>query len=120
MVDDHTKANQQLQQIASASGAPSAQQPSPGVESAKQQLSAVSGTAFDQFYMALMLQGHDNAVAEFTHENLVGQNTDLKSFATTTLPVLEDHLNTIRTIINAQNSPARASTPPSQPASTTP
>jgi len=120
MIDDHTKANQQLQQIASASGVPIAQQPNAGIENVKQQLSAVSGQAFDQYYMAIMLQGHDNAVAEFMHENQVGQNTDLKNFASSTLPVLDEHLNTVRTIINAQNSPARASTPPSQPASTTP
>ena len=117
MVDDHTKANQQLQQIASTSGVSISQQPSAGVESAKQQLSAISGQAFDQFYMALMLQGHDSALSEFTREKLVGQNTNLKNFVDSTLPVLQDHLNTVRGIINAQNAPAK---PSAQPTSTTP
>jgi putative membrane protein len=120
MVDDHTKANQQLQQIASASGVSIPQQPSAGVESAKQQLSAASGQAFDQFYMALMLQDHDNALSEFTREKLVGQNTNLKNFVDSTLPVLQDHLNTVRGIINAQNAPARSSAQPTQPTATTP
>lgn len=116
MVDDHGKANQQLQQIAASSGVQLPQQPEAGFENVKQMLSGLSGQAFDRFYMEIMLKDHHDDVAAFTRENLTGQNTAIKSFASSTLPVLQDHLNSVGTIMNAQNNNA----PNNSSAQTTP
>jgi putative membrane protein len=103
MVDDHSKANQQLQQIASSNGVQLPQQPSAGYGNTKQMLSGLSGQAFDIFYLNIMLKDHNDDVAAFTRENLISQNPAVKSFASSTLPVLQDHLNTVTSIITAQN-----------------
>jgi putative membrane protein len=91
MVMDHTKANTELKQIADQQN-----MKLPTELDAKQQqtfdeLSKLSGSAFDREYVRLMSADHDATVVKFQHEGLYGQDPELKSFAMKTLPLIEKH-----------------------------
>lgn len=98
MVDDHSKANDQLKQVASQKGitVPSA------LPASKQkdvdQLSKLSGSAFDKKYVSMMVKDHKQDVAEFKKQSTKAKDADVKSFASTTLPTLQDHLKMIEDI----------------------
>jgi putative membrane protein len=98
MVDDHSKANDQLKQVASQKGitVPSA------LPASKQkdvdQLSKLSGAAFDKKYVSMMVQDHKKDVAEFKKESTKAKDSDVKGFASNTLPTLQDHLKMIQDI----------------------
>lgn len=98
MVDDHSKANDQLKQVASQKGItiPSALPASKQKE--VDQLSKLSGTAFDKKYVSMMVQDHKKDVAEFKKESTKAKDTDVKGFASNTLPTLQDHLKMIEDI----------------------
>lgn len=92
MVTDHTKANDQLTSIAQQKGAvvPTSVDPMHAEMSAK--LQKLSGSAFDKQYLHTELLGHEKTIALFKTEASTGSDPDLKSFASTTLPTLKQHL----------------------------
>lgn len=93
MITDHTKANDQLKTIvASKSGLkiPTALDAAHRALMAK--LKAASGAAFDKTYVQQQVDAHQKAVMLFTAESNNGKDTDLKQFATQTLPTLQQHL----------------------------
>lgn len=55
-------------------------------------MSTMSGTDFDRAYMASQVRAHRDAVALFQKESKSGKDAELKSFAATTLPALQEHL----------------------------
>jgi putative membrane protein len=48
--------------------------------------------AFDRAYINAMLKDHQEDVAEFRKESRTGKDSDIKGFASSTLPTLEHHL----------------------------
>jgi putative membrane protein len=83
MVDDHTKAGDQLKEIASSKGI---QVPdSAKGEMTKEQLSELSGEQFDKAYMSDMVKDHTQDVADFQRESSSGMDPDVKEFAAKTL-----------------------------------
>jgi putative membrane protein len=98
MVDDHTKANDQLKSIAQGEG-----MTLPTDVNAKQQamynkLSKLSGAEFDRQYVKGMVADHEEDVKEFQKEANNGKDEKIKSFASQTLPVLQQHLDKIKSI----------------------
>jgi putative membrane protein len=92
MVDDHTKANDQLKSIAEQQG-----MTLPTTMNAKDQalydkLSNESGAQFDKTYMSSMVKDHEQDLKEFNKEASRGKNPQLKQFAQQTAPILEGHL----------------------------
>jgi putative membrane protein len=55
-------------------------------------LSQLKGSAFDQAFMQAMVEGHEKVVSYFEHEGNRVQDPQLKSWATDTLPILQQHL----------------------------
>jgi putative membrane protein len=98
MVDDHSKANEQLMQVASSKGwtLPTALDAKHQAE--MQKMSALSGEAFDKAYVKMMVKDHKKDVAEFQKESTRGADPDVKAFATATLPTLQEHLQMIQRI----------------------
>jgi putative membrane protein len=92
MVDDHTKANNDLMQVATQKGItlPTALDPKEQAEMTK--LMSLSGAEFDRAYMKLMLKDHQKDVKEFQSEANKGHDADVKGFAATALPTLQAHL----------------------------
>jgi putative membrane protein len=102
MVDDHTKANQDLMQVASGKGwtLPTSLDAKHQADVTK--LSGLSGDKFDKEYVKMMLDDHKKDVGEFQKESTSGADADIKSFATRTLPTLQDHLQMIQRIHDKQ------------------
>jgi putative membrane protein len=92
MVQDHTQANDQLKSIAQAKGIalPAAVEGKHRKHLEKMQ--NLSGAEFDRAYMKHMVDDHQKAVKLFKREAERGSDADLKAFAASTLPKLQDHL----------------------------
>lgn len=92
MVTDHTKANQQLTQIAQGKGMTLPSDPPKRDQAQANRLQKLSGPAFDKRYVADQIAAHKKAVALFKRESERGKDADLKQFASETLPTLQHHL----------------------------
>lgn len=92
MVDDHSKANDQLMMVASKNNITLPTSLDSKQKSEVDRLSALSGAGFDRAYMRDMVKDHEKDIAGFQKESSSGMNPDLKNFATTTLPILQMHL----------------------------
>jgi putative membrane protein len=98
MVDDHSKANDKLKEVASKEGITLAQRLDAKDEATKTRLSKLSGDQFDKAYMKDMVKDHKKDVAAFQNESSTGRDSDVKNFASETLPTLQDHLKEAETI----------------------
>lgn len=98
MVDDHTKANDQLKQIAQQQGIAVPDKLDAKDAATKARLEKLSGKAFDRAYMHDMVTDHTKDVTEFKHEANSGKDSAVKSFAQQTVPTLEDHLKEAKNI----------------------
>lgn len=98
MVDDHSKANDELKQVASSKNITLPDSLDAKDEATKQKLSALSGAEFDRAYMSDMVTDHTQDVAEFRRESASAKDSAVKTFATQTLPTLQDHLREAKRI----------------------
>jgi putative membrane protein len=92
MVDDHGKANMQLMTIANQKNIAVASDLTGKHKDEYDRLSKLSGAQFDREYVRLMLADHQKDVAEFRKQSTSAKDSDLRSFASQTLPTLEQHL----------------------------
>ena len=92
MVDDHTKANDQLKQIATRKGVNLPTEPDSSTRREMDKLSKLQGAAFDREYMKHMVSDHKKDVSEFKSEANRAKDPSVKQFAATTLPTLQQHL----------------------------
>jgi putative membrane protein len=92
MVDDHSKAGDQLKSIAESKGIRLPQEIEAKDRAMINRLSKLNGAAFDRAYMQQMVADHVKDVNEFKKEASSGRDSQVKSFASTTLPTLEEHL----------------------------
>jgi len=117
MVDDHTKANDELKQWAATAGVtlPTALDAKHQAVVAK--MSGLSGAAFDKAYAKEMVKDHTKAVQLFQRESELGTDAGLKSFASAKLPTLQERLQKARSLnaggggsgghnMNSNNSPS--------------
>jgi putative membrane protein len=113
MVDDHTKAGDQLKQVASSEGVQLPQGLSAKDKLTKERLSKLSGEQFDKAYMADMVKDHTQDVADFQRESKSGSDPAVKDFASQILPTLQDHLKQAKEIApkthSASNAPMQQS-----------
>jgi putative membrane protein len=93
MVDDHTKANRQLEALAGQKGITLPDKLDAKHRALKSRLEKLSGSEFDRAYMHEMVQDHTKDVAEFQRESSAAKDPDVKSFASETLPTLKQHLS---------------------------
>lgn len=98
MVDDHTKANDQLKQVASEEGVELPDKLNAKDKATKDRLEKLSGKQFDRAYMRNMVTDHAKDVSEFRTESKTAKDPAVKDFAQQTLPTLEDHLKQAKTI----------------------
>lgn len=103
MVTDHSKANDELKQVASQKGITLPAEPNAKQKSEYDRLSKMSGAEFDKAYMKLMVADHRTDVSEFRHESQSGSDSDVKAFAAKTLPTLETHLQLAESANNDVN-----------------
>jgi len=92
MVDDHSKANEELKEIAAKKNITLPTGLDAKAQATRDRLTKLSGAQFDHAYMQDMLKDHKADVAEFRKESTSGQDAEVKAFAAKTLPTLEEHL----------------------------
>lgn len=92
MIDDHSKADDQLKQLASSDNLSLPGTLDPKHQSAIDKLSKLSGPEFDKAYAKDMVKDHEKDVSEFQAESQGGTDANVKQFASQTLPVLQQHL----------------------------
>jgi len=92
MIDDHTKANDELKEIAGKKSMTLPTSLDAKDQATYDRLSNLSGVAFDKAYMRDMVSDHRADINEFRRESNSGTDPDIKAFAAKTLPTLEEHL----------------------------
>ena len=92
MVDDHTKANEELKSIAESKSIKLPDELEGKDKALMTRLEKLNGAAFDRAYMNAMVTDHQKDVNEFKKESNAGRDPQVKSFASSTLPTLEEHL----------------------------
>jgi len=91
MVTDHTAATEQLKQVAQKK---QVQLPSDLPELKKEELQAfqsIQGSEFDQAYLSCMKVAHAKDVAAFQEKSKNAKDPEIKQFASTLLPKLQQH-----------------------------
>lgn len=98
MIDDHTKARQELMDIAKDMKIGIAAGLSKEYRGLLFRLTKADGAAFDRAYMNHMVEDHEKDVAEFENYAKNGKNERLREFARKTLPTLREHLKMARDV----------------------
>jgi putative membrane protein len=96
MVDDHSKANEQLKTLASQKKIDVPSSLDSKHQSRVDKLSQLSGAEFDRAYIKDQLKDHQQDVSEFRRESENGSDPDIKKWASDTLPTLEQHLSMVK------------------------
>jgi len=96
MVNDHSKAGDELKSIAQSKGIRLPEQIEAKDRALITRLSKLNGAAFDRAYMQAMVSDHVKDVNAFKKEANAGRDQQVKSFASNTLPTLEEHLQHAR------------------------
>ncbi|MEG4571297.1 DUF4142 domain-containing protein [Microcoleus sp. N3A4] len=99
MVEEHTRANQELMQLAMQKGVKLPTEMSSQNKAVTDRLSGLSGTSFDTAYKQAMIDSHNQAIALFKAQSQEGQDPELKAWATKTLPNLQAHLQMVNQML---------------------
>jgi len=104
MVDDHTKANNELIALAEKKGI--ALPPAPSQDKVKhiKELNEKMGNDFDKSYIDMMVTDHEDTIDLFEKASKNATDADIKAFATKTLPVLKKHLTTVQSLKKTHDS----------------
>jgi putative membrane protein len=92
MATDHAQAHQKLQKIAARENISLPKDLDQDAQQNYEKLAKLSGPAFDRSYAQDMVTDHKKDVAEFQKETKAGKNEAIRTFASETLPTLQDHL----------------------------
>jgi len=108
MIDDHTKAGDQLKQVASSNAIPQQPQIDSKEQSLMDKLSKLNGPDFDKAYMKAMVDDHEKDVSDVksrVDKDRPKSSDDrvtmaVNQWAADTLPTLEHHLDSAKQIKN--------------------
>ncbi|HOC38139.1 MAG TPA: DUF4142 domain-containing protein [Thermodesulfobacteriota bacterium] len=92
MVTDHSKANDELKQLAQKKGVTLPTELDAKHSEKIESIAAKSGSEFDRAYMEEMVKDHEKDVKSFQKEAAEGEDAEIKAFAARTVPILEQHL----------------------------
>jgi len=98
MVNDHGKAGDELKQLTTNKGLALPNDLNAEDKKVADELSGRSGKDFEKAYIKYMVEDHEKDIKEFEKASKEVQDPDLKSWATKTLPVIQDHLKMAKQI----------------------
>lgn len=98
MVEDHSKANNELMQIVRGKDVRVEGEAEAKEKKAMEKLRNASGAEFDRKYMQQMVKDHEKQVKLFEKEAKDGKDPQLKAFAEKQLPTLREHLKMARNL----------------------
>jgi len=112
MVADHGKANTELKSLAEKKGLMVPTEVDARHKQTMEKLSKLSGPAFDRAYMDEMRKAHKKDVNEFKQQSMKGSDPEIKAWAATALPTLQEHMQMAeRTHSAVATSGTKSSTP---------
>jgi putative membrane protein len=100
LVQDHTKANQELMALAKNKDMDLPDELDDTHEDLAKLFSRLEGAQFDREFLRYQLMHHEKDVASFGLQAKEGQDADLKAFAAKQLPVLQEHLKQVRELVS--------------------
>ncbi|WP_347157432.1 DUF4142 domain-containing protein [Pontibacter chitinilyticus] len=103
MVDDHTKANQKLKDLAAQKNITLPDSMAPEQMDHVKELRDKTGAEFDKAYMSLMVDDHQEDIDLFQNAAQNLEDPDVKAFASSTVPVLQKHLDRAKEVNNTVN-----------------
>jgi putative membrane protein len=98
MVKDHSAANDELKQIATAQNVDLPSTSSVKQIASKAKLEVLTGDTFDKAYIKGQITAHQETAALFKKEIASGTDAPAKAFAKKTLPTVQAHLKKIKAI----------------------
>ena len=93
LVQDHTKANDQLAQTMQAKSMEAPAEGSADAKAESDRIATLSGSEFDREFMMHWVSSHEKGIELYSSEAETGQDPELKQFAADTLPTLREHLD---------------------------
>jgi putative membrane protein len=104
LVADHDKAYQELERATGAFGVMLPTQIDAEHQKHSEMLKAKQGAEFDASFAKHMVEGHQKVIAVFKTEAKSGTAPELKAYATSTLPTLEEHLKLAQNLAKTKTS----------------
>ncbi|MFD1187104.1 DUF4142 domain-containing protein [Pontibacter rugosus] len=98
MVTDHQKASDKMMQLAQQKNVVLPDSMSQAHMDKMQELRDKTGRDFDQAYMDLMVSSHEETISLFEDASNNLEDAEVKSFASSTLPTLRQHLDRAKQI----------------------
>ena len=115
LVDDHTPINQQLAQIAAQKSVTTPAQADAREQREMERLSNLSGTDFERTTLRNAVRDHEKEIQLYQDEINSTQDPDLKAFAQSTVPILQQHLTLARQLLQSSDTTgSQGGAPPSQ------
>ncbi len=103
MIEDHSKALEELKQVAGRKNVTLPPDVMPTQKETMEKLSKLSGAEFDQEYVKTMVEDHKKDVTAFEAASKTAADADVKAFAVKTLPTLKMHKEMIEGIADKMN-----------------
>lgn len=91
MVEDHGKASQELQQLATKTGLEVPSELPRKAKKAHEKLAKLSGPEFDKAYAKMMMNDHKGDAKSFDRQAKDGKIPEVKEFAAKNLPTIQEH-----------------------------
>jgi putative membrane protein len=95
MVKDHSAINDGLKSLAAQKGLTLPVGLDAKHHAMVDKLTALSGSAFDDAYIAAMIKGHKKDAKAFKAEASQTQDADIKNFLDKSIPIVEEHLKIV-------------------------
>ena len=95
MVKDHTGVNDDLKALAAQKGVTLSDSLDADHQKVVDKMSALSGSDFDNAYIAGMIKDHKSDAKAFKAESSATKDTEVKGFVDKTIPVVNEHLKVI-------------------------
>jgi putative membrane protein len=109
MIEDHTRANEELMQLAASKGLTLPTGPDAKQQAMMRKMMGLSGAAFDREYVKTSgVKAHEQMAKLFMNEQSKGRDADLKAFAASKLPAVQMHLSMARDLWSKMNGAARS------------
>ena len=95
MVKDHTAINDDLKALAAQKGVTLPDSLDVKHQGMVDKMAALTGSEFDDAYIAGMIEDHDMDAKAFKAESVETKDADIKSFVDKSIPVVDEHLKRI-------------------------
>lgn len=115
MVTDHGAMQKQWSALASSNGLRVSATLDPQQEQQAARLGGLSGVAFDQAYMATMVQDHQNDAAAFRQQASSARSAEVRQLASSGLATIQQHLSMAQQVASQVGTAPVATTPTPTP-----